>query len=101
MGFNLSQDGLADQVRLCADASRLRKPAFLVIDALQSDEKSTGGEKIVGAMVALLAMCESCNVPLDDVVAKAMNFMRDVQGPFTYHLQAVRDYARNELRGGY
>jgi hypothetical protein len=101
LGFQLSVNGLADQVRLCADASKLRKPAFLVIDAMQTDQKSTGGEKIVAACVALIAACESANVPFDEVVWKAMNFMRDVEGPFTAHVQAIRQYARNDLRGAY
>lgn len=95
----LSLNGLSDQVRLCSDASRLRKPAFLVIDAIQNDEKSTGGEKIVAVAVALIAMCESTNVNFNEVVTKALNIMGDVEGPFTAHLQAVRDYAREQLRG--
>lgn len=95
----LSLNGLSDQVRLCSNAARLRKPAFLVIDALQNDLKSTGGEKIVAAAVALIAMCQSTNVNFNDVVAKALNIMGDVEGPFTAHLQAVRDYARHNLRG--
>lgn len=99
--FDLSLNGLADQVRLCADASKLRRPAFLVIDALQNNTQSNNGEKVVATMVALIAMCEATGVPFDDVFQKAINFTRDVEGPFTAHLQSVRDYARNHLRGAY
>lgn len=99
--FELSQNGLADQVRLCADASKLRRPAFLVIDAIQNNTQSSNGEKVVATMVALIAMCESSGVPFDDVFQKAINFTRDVEGPFTAHLQAIRDYARDNLRGAY
>lgn len=99
--FDLSMNGLADQVRLCSDASRMRRPAFLVIDAIQSNTQSTNGEKIVAVMVTLIAMCESSGVPFDDVFEKAINMTRDVEGPFTAHLQSIRDYARDNLRGAY
>jgi hypothetical protein len=93
----LSRYALTDQVRLAASPARLRRPAFLVIDALQRSEV-TGGEQILGTAVALLAMCESANVPLQDVLTRAANITADVEGPFTSHLQAVRDFAAKELR---
>lgn len=97
MPISLSRQGLNDQVRLASSPARLRKPAFLVIDALQRGEV-TGGEQLLATAVALRAMCESANVSLDEVLTRAGLFMRDVDGPFTSHLQAVRDYAAKELR---
>jgi len=76
----------------------MRRPAFLVIDAIQNNTQSSNGEKVVATMIALIAMCESAGVPFDDVFQKAINMTRDVEGPFTAHLQAIRDYARDQLR---
>lgn len=86
----------ADQVALFNSPARLRVPAFAVIDALQKT-KTQPGTQVLAAAVALRAMCESANLPLNDVLVKAGRIMGDVEGPFTSHLQAVRDYARNEL----
>lgn len=97
MPLTLSRHGLSDQVRLASSPARLRRPAFAVIDGLQQSEV-TGGEQLLGAAVALVAMCESANVPLTEVLAKATRIMGDVEGPFTAHLQSVRDYAAHELR---
>jgi hypothetical protein len=88
---------IRDQIAMFSDASRLRRPAFAVIDGLQQSD-AIPGDQILGAAVALLAMCESANVPFHDVVTKAANAMSVVEGPFTSHLQSVRDYARRELR---
>jgi hypothetical protein len=57
------------------------------------------GEQVLGTAVALMAMCQSAGVSVDDVMRKAMRMMGDVEAPFTAHLQAVRDYASNELLG--
>lgn len=94
----LSRNGLADQIRLANNPARLRVPAFQIINALQQ-VRATGGEQVVGTAVALIAMCESAGVPLTEVITRAARIMGDVEGPFTAHLQSVRDYARNELRG--
>jgi hypothetical protein len=96
-----NQNQLSDQIALFSDATKLMIPAFSVIDRLQMGaEHVLPGEQILGTAVALIAMCESANVSLSDVMAKARNVMADVEGPFTAHIRAVRDYAKYELLGG-
>jgi len=90
---------IRDQIALFTNAARLRVPAFFVINALQKTKRPPG-EQILGTAVALLAMCESANVNFNDLITKAIRVMSDVEGPFTAHLQAVRDYAANEIRKG-
>lgn len=97
MPERLSRPGLSDQVRLASSPRRLRVPAFLVIDALQRSERN-GGEQLLGTAVALRAMCESAGVSIDEVMRKAVAMTPDVEGAFTHHLQAVRDYAAHHLR---
>jgi hypothetical protein len=73
-------------------------PAFKVIDRVQN---FTPGEQMLGTAVALVAMCESANISLNDVIQQARNVMAHAEGPFTHHIQAVRDYAAQEVaRGG-
>lgn len=93
-------NSLRDQVALFNNPARLRVPAFMIIDRIQQAQSAgtRPGEAILATAVALIAMCESSGLKLDDVIFKASRVMADVEGPFTSHLQAVRDYARNELR---
>lgn len=90
---------LSDQVALFNSPAQLRVPAFIVIDALQKTKRQPGVQMLATA-VALIAMCESANINFNDLIAKAIRVTSDVEGPFTSHLQAVRDYARHELLGG-
>ena len=94
----LSSQSLRDQIALHSRPARLRQPAFAVINALQR-VNARPGEQVLGTAVALLAMCQSAGVSIDDVIRKAMRMTGDVDAPFTAHLQAVRDYAANELLG--
>lgn len=88
---------IADQLSFLSNPARLRKPAFSVISRVQN---FTPGEQLLGTAVALVAMCESANINLGDVITRARNVMRDAEGPHTSHIQAVRDYAANEIMRG-
>lgn len=76
---------------------RLQRSRNRVIERVQD---STPGEQILGTAVALMAMCESANVHLGDVLTFAGRVMHDAEGPFTSHVQAVRDFAAGEIRRG-
>jgi hypothetical protein len=86
-----------DQIRFLANPARLRRPAFAVINKLQD---FTPGEQMLGAAVALIAMCQGANISLHDVLTTAGKVLADTEGPFTSHVQAIRDYARHEIAGG-
>lgn len=89
---------ITDEIAFTNSAAPLRVPAFCVIQKLDRSMASPG-HQILATAVALIAMCESANVPFDDLIRKAIRITSDVEGPHTAHLQAVRDYARHELRG--
>lgn len=96
----LSAQTIRDQIRLANNPARLRVPAFALIDRAQNlQQHVTGGELVLSTAIALVAMCQTANIPLQDVMTKATNMLADTEGPFTTHLQAVRDYAANELLG--
>jgi hypothetical protein len=95
----ISSNTLRDQVRLASNPARLRKPAFQVINALQQ-AGVTPGEQILAAGISFIAMCESTGLDFSEVVAKCVRLLAPTEGPFTAHVQAVRDYAVNELRKG-
>lgn len=88
---------IADQLSFLCNPARLRQPAFSVISRVQN---FTPGEQLLGAAVALVAMCESANINLGDVIARARNVMADTEAAHTSHVQAIRDYAANEIMRG-
>jgi hypothetical protein len=60
----------------------------------------TPGEQILGTAVALIAICQSANISLQDVMTTAQNVLADAEGPFTSHIQSIRDFAANEIARG-
>jgi hypothetical protein len=86
-----------DQLRFLANPARLRVPAHNVLTRIQDH---TPGEQLLGTALALMAMCETANVNLFDVLQITANVMQDAEAPFTSHIQAVRDYAAGELLRG-
>lgn len=88
---------IRDQIRYLFNPARLRVPAFSVLSRIQD---FTPGEQVLGTAVALVAMCESANISLHDVITMARNAMADADGPFTSHIKAIRDYSANEIARG-
>lgn len=90
----ISAPAIREQIALAANPARLRIPAFRVIDRMQDYRP---GEQLLGTAVALVAMSEAIGMSLHDLLSVAQNAMREVEGPFTHHVQAIRDYAKHEL----
>jgi len=97
--FRFSPQNVRDQIAFFANAADLRRPAFAVIDGLQLTHAKPGAQ-ILGAAAALIAMCESANIPLNDVLVKATRALNDVEGPYSTHIRAIRDYAAHEIAIG-
>ena len=86
-----------DQLKFLCNPARVRRPAIAVLTRVQD---YTPGEQMLGIAVALRAMCESANISLHDVMTTAGNLMAHAEGPHTHHIQAIRDYAANEIARG-
>lgn len=93
----ISTPSIRDQVVLASNPAALRVPAFRVLDRMQ-DQKP--GTQLLATAVALVAMAEAVELPMQDLMAIARRAMTDAEGPFTHHIQAIRDYALNELKRG-
>lgn len=90
----VSDSGIRDQIVFASPAA-LRVPAFRVIDRTDG---FTPGQQLMGTALALVAMCEAIQLDPHELIGMARNAMADVEGPFTYHLQAIRDYAKHEIK---
>jgi hypothetical protein len=73
---------------------QVRGPAFLVIDRIQGLDPSI---QLTAVAVALCAMSQALGLDMRDVINVAENTLRDAEGPYTQHIQAIRDYAEGEI----
>ena len=88
---------IRDQITFDPDLTFIRKAAFLVIDRVQGMDP---GDQLMGSAVAVVAMAEALGLDPHDLITRSQNAMGAVEGPFTHQVQAIRDYARNELGRG-
>jgi hypothetical protein len=72
----------------------IRGPAFRVLDRLQYLDPAV---QVTATAVALCAMAQALGLDMRRVIEIAENTLRDSEGPYTTHIQAIRDYARGEL----
>jgi len=77
-----------------ANPAEIRGPAFAIIDRLQHMDPSV---QLTATAVALCAMCEALGVDMRYAINVAENTLRDSEGPFTTHIQAIREYAKGEI----
>jgi hypothetical protein len=94
----LKRHTVRDQLSLLSDPGRVRKPAYAVIDRVDG---YSAGEQLLGTAVALIAMSQAINVPVHELMQRAMNVIGHADGAFTYHVKAIRDYAKNEILRGH
>lgn len=92
----LSQQAIADRIG-CISPAGVRPLAFRVIDRVQGNDPAA---QLVATAVALVAMSEACGLRMRDVINVAENCIRDCEGPYTEHIQAIRMYANHEIRRG-
>ena len=88
---------LRDQIRLAHRAALIRRPAFATINTIQSlAHSSRAGDAVLGVAAALIAICETNDIPVADVLRKAEAMVNDASRHSPL-IDALRDYARNEL----
>lgn len=53
--------------------------------------------QVTATAVALCALAEALGMDMRDLIYVAENTLRDCEGPYTTHIQAIREYAKHEL----
>lgn len=86
--------GTADRVRTASTVGALREPAFRIINRMQDVNPS---DQYRALALAFLACTEALRLDPHMEVLRAARLMADAEGPFTSHVQAIRDYAAGEL----
>ena len=88
------QSTIADRVRTDSTVAVLREPAFAVISRLESVDPS---DQIRAAFLSAVVMAEAVGLDPHEEVQRAKRIMAPAEADYTYHVQAIRDYAANEL----
>lgn len=83
-----------DQISFLANPAAVRVPSFQVINRLDGHSP---GAQLLGAAVAVVAMAEAVGLSPHELIARAINCMKQVDGEYTYHIKAIREYAANEI----
>ena len=72
---------------------RLRQAAFGALSCIQDQQE----EQVLGLTVALLALCEGARIDVRSLLESTERLMRDLDGPFSAQVRAIREYAKGEL----
>lgn len=91
----LSASGVRDRIGMVSPA-QVMVPAFQILDRMQRLDPAV---QLTATAVALCAMAESIGYDMAEIITVAENTLRDCEGPFTTHIQAIREYAKGELLG--
>lgn len=94
-GWRTPLHSIRDAISFATDADKLRRPAFGVLDAIQRHPPAV---QLDALFLTAVAMAEAISLDSHEMVARAKRILPEAEGPFTDHLQAVRDYAKGELR---
>lgn len=74
--------------------SDLREPAFALISRIQDAHP---GAQVRSLALALCVVCSEIGISAHDLVQQGYRMMADADGPYTIHIRALKDYAREEL----
>lgn len=91
----ISLSSIADRVRLDSTVAQLREPAF---ELIRRNERLNPSDQVRALLLTTVAVCEACGLDPHEEVERTRRMMGQAEGPFTYHVQAIRDYAADELR---
>lgn len=89
-----SPQSVRDQIGM-PDLTQCRQLAVHQINHVQ---QASPANQLVATAIAIVAMSEAVDLNPYDVIAVARRAMNDAESPFTHQIQAIRDYAKSELR---
>jgi hypothetical protein len=86
---------IRDRIAFSTAAAQLRHPSFAIVDQLQFHPPEV---QLDALFVTAVAMATVVGLDPHEMVSRARRLLPAAEGPFTDHLQAVKDYAKGELK---
>lgn len=91
----MNHQTIRDGIAFNSSAQKLRTPAFSVISALQDHHPST---QIEATFIAAVILAETVGLDPHELVSRARRQLSDLEAVRTSHIDAVREYAAQELK---
>lgn len=85
---------IADRARHASSVADLREPAFRIADRMQNLPPHT---QFNALMLAAVVAAQALGLDPHEELERARRKVDHAEGPFTSHVQALRDYVRGEL----
>lgn len=85
----------ADRARHSSEVAALREPAFAVIQRIELVPPHL---QFNALMLTAFVAAEALGLDPHEELARAGRKVTAAEGPFTSHVQAIRDYVRGELQ---
>lgn len=85
---------IQDRVRHASTVAELREPAFRLADRMQDLEPAVQYRALI---LAALVATQALGLDPHEEIERARRMVAAAEGPFTSHVQALRDYVRGEL----
>jgi hypothetical protein len=89
-----SLNSISERARHSSSVAALREPAFRVINRM---EDLAPDVQVNALFLAAVVVAEALGLDIHEEVARAGRKVAAAEGPFTAHVQALRDYAKGEL----
>lgn len=85
-----------DRITAFTSLPALREGTFIVLDAVQGQKPEL---RFLAPATAFTVMAQELGRDAHNDLERVRRIIRDAEGPFTYHIQAIRDYVRGEMGG--
>ena len=85
----------ADRARHSSEVAALREPAYALVGRMEQVSPAT---QFNALMLAAYVAAEALGLDPHEELSRAGRKVAAAEGPFTAHIQALRDYVRGELQ---
>jgi hypothetical protein len=85
---------IQDRVRTSSTIDVLREPTFRICHRMQDINPS---DQVRALFLAALVTAEAAGLDPHEEIQRAARMTKQAEGPFQYHVSAIRDYVEGEL----
>jgi hypothetical protein len=85
---------VADRVKTASTVAVLREPAFLLLDRIQHVDPA---DQVRALALTFAVYMEVLGLDPAEEYERAKRMLADAEAPYTYHVQAIRDFVEQEV----
>ncbi len=85
---------IADRVRTASTVADLRQPAFTILDRIQHLDPA---DQVRSLFLTAAVYADVLGLDVKEELERAFRILGDAEAPYTYHVQAIRDFCEQEV----